>query len=268
VTTYGGAGDASSSDAVTAEPAAADAGAGAADPTPPVAVVTGAGRGIGRATALRLARAGHDLALCALEEDEVAAVAAEARALGRRALAAAFDVADADAIATFVAEARDVLGPATSLVANAGTILLPDDARSASAERWDRTLAVNARAAYLACAAVLPDMRRAGRGRIVTVASTAGLRGLPRRLAYVASKHALVGLTLALAEEVEAPGITVNAVCPGAVRTRLTEGSRPDADRRGWLAPDEVAATIAWLLGPDAGHVHGAVLELADRSGG
>jgi NAD(P)-dependent dehydrogenase (short-subunit alcohol dehydrogenase family) len=242
------------------------AGAAASDAKPPVALVTGAGRGIGRATALRLARAGHDLALCALEEDEVAAVAAEARTLGRRAFAAAFDVADEDAVEAFVREARDALGPATALVANAGTILLPDDAGSATAERWDRTLAVNARAAYLACAAVLPGMRRAGRGRIVTVASTAGLRGLPRRLSYVASKHALVGLTRALAEEVDAPGITVNAVCPGAVRTRLTAAARPDADRHGWLEPDEVAATIDWLLGPDAAHVHGAVLELRDRS--
>jgi len=233
----------------------------------PVALVTGAGRGIGRATALRLARAGHDLALCALEADEVDAVAAEARALGRRVYASSFDVADADAVAGFVAETRDALGSIAALVANAGTILLPDDAAVATAERWDRTMAVNARAAYLFCAAVLPDMRAAGRGRIVTVASTAGLRGLPRRLAYVASKHALVGMTRALAEEVDDPGVTVNAVCPGAVRTRLTEDARPDADRSGWLAPDEVASTIAWLLGPDAAHVHGAVIEMADRSG-
>ena len=233
----------------------------------PVALVTGAGRGIGRATALRLAHTGHDLALCALEADEVEAVAAETRALGRQVLASSFDVAEADAVAGFVAEARGALGPIAALVANAGTILLPDDAAAASAERWDRTMAVNARAAYLFCAAVLPDMRSAGRGRIVTIASTAGLRGLPRRLAYVASKHALVGMTRALAAEVDDPGVTVNAVCPGAVRTRLTEGSRPNADRSGWLEPDEVAATIAWLLGPDATHAHGAMIELANRSG-
>jgi NAD(P)-dependent dehydrogenase (short-subunit alcohol dehydrogenase family) len=236
-------------------------------PTAPVALVTGAGRGIGRATALRLARAGHDLALCALEADEVDTVAAEVRGLGRRAFASAFDVADVDAVARFVADAREALGPIAVLIANAGTILLPDDATAASAERWDRTMAVNARAAYLFCAAVLPDMKAAGRGRIVTVASTAGLRGLPHRLAYVASKHALVGMTRALAAEWGDPGVTVNAVCPGAVRTRLTEGSRPDADTSRWLDPDEVAASIAWLAGPDAAHVHGAVIELADRSG-
>lgn len=231
-----------------------------------VALVTGAGRGIGRATALALAAAGHDLALVALEADEVAAVADEVRALGRRAHAHACDVAEADAIAHAAAAARDALGPVAVLVNNAGTILLPDDVVHASAARWDRTFDVNVRAAYLFCAALLPQMLAAGRGRVVNVASTAGLRGLPYRLAYVASKHAVVGLTRALAAEVRHPGVTVNAVCPGAVRTRLTAGSRPDADRSGWLEPEDVARTIRHLVGPDAAHVHGSVVELGDRS--
>jgi NAD(P)-dependent dehydrogenase (short-subunit alcohol dehydrogenase family) len=75
-----------------------------------------------------------------------------------------------------------------------------------------------------------------------------------------------VGLTRSLAEEVEALGVTINAVCPGAVRTQLTAGSRPDADRYGWLEPDDVARTIAHLVGPDAAHVHGTIVELRDRS--
>jgi NAD(P)-dependent dehydrogenase (short-subunit alcohol dehydrogenase family) len=235
-------------------------------PVPGPALVTGAGRGIGRAIALRLASAGRDLALCALEADEVDAVAAEVRGVGRRAFAAAVDVAEPDAIATFVAQARAALGDLDALVNNAGTILLPDDVEHAAAARWDATFAVNARAAYLFCGALLPGMVARGRGRVVNVGSTVGLRGLPRRLAYVASKHAVVGLTRALAEEVRTPGVTINAVCPGAVATRLTLGSRPDADRRGWLEPDDVARTVAHLLGPDAGHVHGAIIELDDRS--
>jgi NAD(P)-dependent dehydrogenase (short-subunit alcohol dehydrogenase family) len=231
-----------------------------------LALVTGAGRGIGRAIALRLAAAGHDLVLCALEADEVDAVAVEVRGAGRRAFAEAVDVAEPDAIAAFVARAREALGEVDALVNNAGTIHLPDDVGHASAARWDATFAVNARAAYLLCGELLPGMVARGRGRVVNVASTAGLRGLPQRLAYVASKHAVVGLTRALAEEVRDPGVTVNAVCPGAVRTRLTLGSRPDAERRGWLDPDDVARTVAHLVGPDAAHVHGAVIVLDDRS--
>jgi NAD(P)-dependent dehydrogenase (short-subunit alcohol dehydrogenase family) len=231
-----------------------------------VALVTGAGRGIGRATALRLAASGHDLVLCALEADEVEAVAVEVRATGRRAHAAAADVADPDAIAPFVVAARGALGEIDVLVNNAGAIHLPDDVAHASVARWDATFAVNARAAYLFCGALLPGMLARGRGRVVNVASTVGVRGLAGRLAYVASKHALVGLTRALAEEVDAVGVTVNAVCPGAVATRLTLGSRPDADRRGWLEADDVARTIAHLVGPEAAHVHGAILMLDDRS--
>lgn len=260
----GAAGPASAGPAAE-DPAASDP---AADGGVRTALITGAGRGIGRATALRLAEAGTDLALCAREADEVHTVAEEVRARGRRCIAASVDVADATALATFVEEAREALGPIDGLVSNAGTILLPDDAGHASAERWDRTMDVNARATYLLFGLLVPEMRRRGRGRLVAVASTAGLRGLPERLSYGASKHALVGLVRALAAELrrDAPGVQVAAVCPGAVRTRLTEGSRPDADRMGWLSADDVAATIAWLMGPDARSSHGAVIELDDRA--
>ncbi len=235
-------------------------------PVPALALVTGAGRGIGRATALRLAGQGADLALCARELDEVEAVAQEVGGLGRRAHARALDVADPAAIEAYLDEVEASLGPVSILVNNAGTIDLPDDLDHASEASWDRTLAVNARAPFTFCRRLVPGMVERGHGRVVNVASTAGLRGLPRRLTYCASKHALVGFTRALAEELRASGVTVNAVCPGAVRTRLTEGSRPDADRRGWLEPDDVARTIAFLAGPDGGHLHGSVVEVADRS--
>lgn len=231
-----------------------------------VALVTGAGRGIGRATALRLARDGWDLALLALEEEEVEDTALQVRACGRRAAAHAVDVADPGALHVAVDAATRAMGPVSALVNVAGTIQLPDDAAHASVATWDRTMHVNARAPYLLAAAVLPGMQQARFGRIVTVASTAGLRGLPHRLAYVASKHAVVGFTRALAAEVRTPGVTVNAVCPGAVRTRMTMGSRPDADRTGWLDPEDVAATLAMVVGPDGAHLHGSVIEVGDRS--
>ena len=104
------------------------------------------------------------------------------------------------------------------------------------------------------------------RDRIVNIASTAGLRGLPERVAYCASKHALVGFTRALALDLRASKVTVNAVCPGAVVTSLSTYARPDADRSGWLQPEEVAETVLFLVGPLGGAVNGAVLEMNDRS--
>lgn len=230
-----------------------------------VALVTGSGRGIGRAVALRLAGVGHDVALCAREADELAVVADEVRATGRRAHAAVLDIADPEATAAFATEVEAALGPIEVLINNAGVIHLPDRLDSAAAGLWDATMNVNARGAYLLCAALLPGMLERNRGRVVNVASTAGLRGLRERLAYSASKHALVGLTRALALEMNAPGVTVNAVCPGAVVTRMTMGSRPNDDRTGWLSPDDVARTVTHLASDDAGHVNGAIIELRDR---
>lgn len=242
--------------------------AGAVAPALGPALVTGAGRGIGRAVALCLARNGADLAVCALEMDELESLASEVRLLGRRVYVAPVDVADADELLAFVDGARQAIGAPEVVVSNAGTILLPDDVDHVDAELWDRTVDVNARAAYLLAGRTVPEMRQRGRGRFIAVASTAGLRGLPQRLAYVSSKHALVGLVRSLAAELRHTdaGVTVNAVCPGAVRTRLTQGSRPDDARDGWHDPDDVAASVAWLASTDAAHVHGAVLELDDRS--
>lgn len=233
-----------------------------------VAIVTGGGRGIGRACALRLAGGGFDVAVCALEQGEVEDVAADVRALGRRAHAAVVDVADEASVRAFATDVVDRLGPVSVLVNNAGTIELPDEVGATTAAQWDRTMNVNARGPFLFCSQVLPGMLERDRGRVINIASVAGLRGLPRRLAYTASKHALVGLTRSLAAEIEGSHVTVNAICPGAVVTRMTAGSRAGQDRTGWLQPDDLAATVAHLAGPDGGHIHGAVIALEDRSGG
>ena len=211
---------------------------------------------------------GFDVALCALESDEVRSVAEEAQRLGRRVHAEAVDVAEAPQVEAFVRAAQEALGPVVVLVNNAGTIALPDGIRSTTPEQWDRTLAVNARGAFLFCRQIVPGMLDRDRGRVINVASVAGLRGLRERLSYSASKHAVVGLTRALAEEIRGSRVTANAVCPGAVVTQLTAGSRPNQDRAGWLQPADVASTVGYLAGPDGAHVHGAIIPLEDRSGG
>lgn len=232
-----------------------------------VAIVTGGGRGIGRACALRLAGMGFEVAVCALEQAEVDAVADAIRDSGRRAHASVVDVADERSVRTFAADVEGRLGPVSVLVNNAGTIELPDEIGVTTAERWDRTMGVNARGPFLFCTQVLPGMLDRDRGRVINIASVAGLRGLPRRLAYTASKHALVGLTRSLAAEIVGSRVTVNAICPGAVITRMTAGSRSGQDRTGWLQPEDIAATVGYLAGPDGAHVHGAVIALEDRSG-
>ena len=207
-----------------------------------IALVTGGGRGIGRAIALAFAREGADVAVTARTAHEVEAVAAEVRALGRRAVAVTGDVGQRDQVDAAVRTTAEALGPVQILVNNAGIavsakVLDTDDAL------WERHLRVNLTAAFYASRAVLPGMLAAGWGRIVNIASAAARRGSPYVAAYVASKHGLLGLTRALASEVVDHGITVNAICPGYVATEMTwQSARRIHQRTG--RPYEATVTI------------------------
>jgi 3-oxoacyl-[acyl-carrier protein] reductase len=137
-----------------------------------------------------------------------------------------------------------------------------------STENWDATLDTNLRGAFLCSRRALPAMLKAKWGRIVNVASAAALRGNAGQAAYSASKAGLVGMTKSLAREVGARGITVNAVCPGFVATRMTEPQSEEIRQRyidmtpagRFGSPEEVAAVIAFLAGPEAGYVNGATI--------
>lgn len=230
-----------------------------------VAIVTGAGRGIGRAVALALAAEGADLALCDLDPGGLNVLAEELRETGRRVYSSVLDVCDEDAVTTFVDESVDTLGRIDILVNNAGTIVLPGDLLSTTTAAWERTMAVNATGPFLLCRSVLPHLQERG-GRIIMIGSTAGLRGLPERVAYCASKHAVVGLTRALAAELRYSNVSVNAVCPGAVVTPLTEMSRPEAGRAGWLEPADIARAVCFFAADTSRTHHGVIMELDDRS--
>jgi 3-hydroxybutyrate dehydrogenase len=209
-----------------------------------VALVTGGGRGIGRAIALAFAREGAHVAVTARTAAEIDAVAAEVRALGRKALAVPCDVGERAQVDDAVRRVAQGLGPVEILVNNAGVavsakLLDTDDAL------WERHLRVNLTGAFLMTRAVLPGMLAARWGRVVNVASIAARQGYPYIAAYAASKHGLLGLTRALAQEVATTGVTVNAICPGYVATDLTWAAARNIQERTRRTYDEAVRTLA-----------------------
>ena len=242
------------------------------------AVVTGAGSGIGRATAERLAEAGCQVTLVGRH---VARLNETADRIGDLAFAAPADVTDPDALAAAIEVGRDRFGPIDILINNAGAATSAPFLKT-DADALRAMLALNLEAPAEAARLVLPGMLTRRWGRIVNVASTAGLKGYPYVSAYVAAKHGLVGLTRALALEVAAKGVTVNAVCPGFTDTDLVARSveaitgrtgRTQEEARAALSasnpqgrlitPDEVASTIVWLCGEGASGVNGGAVPVA-----
>ncbi|HYE94402.1 MAG TPA: SDR family oxidoreductase, partial [Terriglobales bacterium] len=185
-----------------------------------VALVTGGGRGIGRAIAAALAREGLAVAVAARTREQVDDTARALRDAGAEAMALALDVADADAGAIALRAIDATLGPVDVLVNNAGIAESAPLARTDLA-LWERHFSTNVTGPYLLTRAALPGMLDRGWGRVINVASVAGLAGAAYVTAYTASKHALVGFTRALAAEVGRTGVTVNALCPGFAATDL-----------------------------------------------
>jgi NAD(P)-dependent dehydrogenase (short-subunit alcohol dehydrogenase family) len=241
------------------------------------AVVTGGGRGIGAAIASVFAEAGAELTLMGrtlapLQERAAALPVAQAIAC---------DVTDETAVATAFAAATATLGPVEILINNAGAAASAPFART-SLELFRQMLDVNLVSTFLCSRAALPGMLEAGFGRIVNVASVAGLKGAPYIAAYCAAKHGVIGLTRALAMETARKGITVNAVCPSYTDTDMAQSAianiiektgRSAADAEAALVqknpqgrliqPDEVASTVLWLCAPGAEAITGQAIAIA-----
>lgn len=207
------------------------------------AVITGASRGIGRAIALRLAELGAEVALWARDQSALRNVSTEIVAARGKARAIVVDVTDSGAVTRASELVRATMPPVRIVVNNAGAVLRKQTEEITDAE-WRRIMAVNLDGTFYVTRAFLPDLEH-NQGRVINIASIAGREGTALLAAYCAAKHGVVGLTRALAEELRAAKVSVNAICPGSVDTQMLRegmpGARPD------MTPDDVAKTAVFL---------------------
>ena len=211
-----------------------------------VAIVTGAGRGIGRAVAHALVREGAAVALAARTRQELAAVAAEIRQEGGRALAVPTDVTQDTAVEALVEQTVAELGRVDLLVTAAGVAAFGPVSGSKPGD-WDAMLTVNLRATMVCCRAVLPAMTRQRKGTIVNVASIAATRAIAGAAVYSATKAGVVAFSRVLAEEVRGDGVRIGVILAGATDTPLWDTIPNAPDRARMLRPEDVARAVVLM---------------------
>jgi len=213
-----------------------------------VAIVTGAGRGIGRSIALALARNGARVSVASRTEAELQAVQAEIEAFGGQAASYPTDVSSEAQVISLVRETVERFARLDIIVNNAGANIQDRSLVETSTEQWDLLMTVNARGPFLLCREAIPYLRQQERTFIINVASFASVKGYADYAAYCASKHAVMGMTKALAREMHSNGIRVHAICPGGVNTQLVRETRPGVEQSTLMQPEEIADIVLFLV--------------------
>ena len=212
-------------------------------------LITGASGGIGSAIAKQFAREGLNLVLCGRSTEKLAAIRTTCENLGAQVLTISGDVTADSFPAEAMAAVQDRFGGLDILVNNAG-MALSCPLEETSHAQFDRIMALNVRTPYIMCQAALPLLRQSDHAAIVNIASVVGHKGYPLQSAYAASKHALIGMTKSLANEVYDQGIRVHVIAPGAVYTDMVRISRPDLSPEGMILAEDVAEAV-WFLVSD-----------------
>jgi 3-oxoacyl-[acyl-carrier protein] reductase len=212
-----------------------------------VAIVTGASRGIGRAISIALAKEAATVVLAARSRRKLQETSNQVTETGGKAEVVVTELTEEESIKNLVRVTDEKFGRLDILVNNAG-ITHSAKLEETATEDWDRCMRVNTRAPFILCREALPLLRKAKAAHIINIASVVGVKGYPLQSAYTASKHALRGMTISLAEELKGSNIRVHLLCPGGVDTELVRKVRPDIKKNELIKPEEIAELVVYLV--------------------
>ncbi len=212
-----------------------------------VAVVTGASRGIGRAISVALAQENATIVLAARSTQQLQITAEQVTKAGGEARIVHVELTEEQSIRNLVKVTGEKLGRLDILVNNAG-VTHSAPLEQTSTEDWQRCISINATAPFILCREALSLLKKSQAAHIINIASVVGVKGYPLQSAYTASKHALRGMTISLAEELRGSNIRVHVLCPGGVDTDMVDRVRPDIDKGELIKPEEIAELVLYLV--------------------
>ncbi len=212
-----------------------------------VAIVTGASRGIGRAISVALAQENATIVLAARSIQQLQITAEQVTKAGGEARIVHVELTEEQSIRNLIKVTGEKLGRLDILVNNAG-VTHSAPLEQTSTEDWEQCISINARAPFILCREALPLLKKSQAAHIINIASVVGVKGYPFQSAYTASKHALRGMTISLAEELRGSNIRVHVLCPGGVDTDMVDRVRPDIDKGELIKPEEIAELVLYLV--------------------